>query len=61
MKKEGTKLNTWDGGDVKHGRRELQAKMMVSIVLPSLQHVGHVVNVIIHVVDVINHTYAVWI
>jgi hypothetical protein len=24
MKKEGTRLNNWDGGDVKHGRRELQ-------------------------------------
>ena len=27
MKKEGTRLNNWDGGDVKHGRRELQAKL----------------------------------
>ena len=22
-------MNSWEGGDVKHGRRELQAKMMV--------------------------------
>ena len=28
MKKEGTRMNHWDsGGDVKHGRRELQAKL----------------------------------
>ena len=27
MKKEGTKLNPWEsGGDVKHGRRELQVR-----------------------------------
>src|SRR3546814_55848 len=30
MKKEGTRMNSWDiGGDVKHGRRELQAKLRV--------------------------------
>lgn len=29
MKKEGTKVSTWDAGDVKHGRRELQAKLRV--------------------------------
>lgn len=27
MKKEGTRMNNWDVGDVKHGRRELQAKL----------------------------------
>ena len=27
MKKEGTRLHNWDGGEVKHGRRELQAKL----------------------------------
>ena len=49
MKKEGTKVTSWDGSDIRGVRRELQAKMLLTGYPQSHPHASHIITNVFNV------------